>query len=385
MPSHIQTGALDHFASIWPEGATGVWGEDISPDRKALGWDQERLMHLQNIFLPAKGWETQVDEIVQAHRNDIHILSGIGAYPPVTLAAHLLSRLPNPKMGLIVEPAVILGWKGYLRSIKAKWNYRNYVDLINVVLAMGNQGRDFYLHAGFRADQIVPFLYQCPFGRVEKASPRDDRVRFVYVGQLNHRKGIDQLLKAFLPLADRDDWKLTVYGQGPMKEVLKEFVANHGLSNKISFPGMIQANQVLVHLGQHDVCCVPSRFDGWGVVTNEALQAGIPPIVSSSASSSDLVRYSGVGRVYRSGDIPALSRCLLEYITQPNLVQHEKRLAVSYSPSIMPDTVAGYMKQLFEHFFLAKGPTPLAPWTERHSVSEIKDKSLTSLHFRGKS
>ena len=316
----------------------------------------------------------QVSEIIYAHQNDIHILSAIGAYPPVTLAAKLLSRLNSPKIGLIVEPAVMLGWKGPFRRLKAWRSYRKYINLITVVLAMGNQGRDFYLRAGFRTNQIVPFLYQCPFGRAEHVSPLADKIRFVYLGQLNHRKGVDQLLQAFLPFRDRQDWSLAIYGRGPRERALQGFVAKRGLTKQVSFPGIIQANEVLKHLAMYDVCCVPSRFDGWGVVTNEAIQAGIPPIVSSKASSSDLVRFSGVGRVYPCGDIPALSRCLHEYINKPKIIQYEKQLAISYAPRIMPDTVAAYMKNLFEHFFLGQGPIPFAPWTDQKSVGSIEDE-----------
>ena len=159
-----------------------------------------------------------------------------------------------------------------------------------------------------------------------------------------------------------------------MENWLRNFVAKRGLSKQVSFPGKIQANEVLKHLAMYDVCCIPSRFDGWGVVTNEAIQAGIPPIVSSKASSSDLVRFSNVGRVYPCGDIPALSRCLREYIIQPEIIQDEKQLAVSYSPRIMPDKVAFYIKSLFEHFFLGQGPIPFAPWTDQKSVGGIKDE-----------
>lgn len=372
MPSHIQTGALDHFASIWPGGATGVWVQDISSERKALGWSADRTKHLENIVLPKVGWERKVNEIVGKSQNDIHILSGIGSYPPITLVANILRKIPNPKLGLIVEPVNNLGWKGPLRRLKARWSYFGFKGLISVVLAIGKQGRDFYLSIGFKDEQIFPYLYQCPFGRTLDSKPPTGKIGFVYVGQLQYRKGVDILLRAILPFRDRTDWNLTLIGQGNEEPNLRRFVLENGLSNHVSFLGAVPANQVVSSLAMHDVCCVPSRFDGWGMATNEALQAGLPAIVSSSASSSDLVRFSRAGRIFQSGNIEALSSCFSEYLEQPELIDVGKRRASVYSIRISPEVVAAYMKNLFEAKFLLKNQEILAPWTVQQEYSESK-------------
>ncbi len=363
MPSHLQSGSLDHFASIWPEGASGVWVEDISADRLSLGWSRISNVHLEDVFLPLQDWKESVTKFVELNCDDIHILSGIGAYPPITFAAHLLKKIPNVKLGLIVEPSIMMGWKRFFRPLKAWWCYREFFDKISVVLAMGSQGIEFYRRLGFSDKQLFPFLYQSPFGRICLPAEQNGRkTNFVYLGQFHHRKGVDLLLKALIPLVRFPDWRLTLYGSGPQESLLRGMIKNSDLEGRVEFGGSIRADQVIATLSEYDVCCIPSRFDGWGVVTNEALQAGIPVIVSNTTGSSDLVRYSGAGKIFNSGNVQKLTCAMEHYIADPDRVNAGKKIAVEYSDRILPPTAAEYLKLVFEHVFCENGPRPQAPW-----------------------
>ena len=361
MPSHIQTGALERFASMWPDAVTGVWCSPISAQRKALGWGSDRRQHLSDMYLPSEGWDSVVGRIVDLNDDAIHILSGIGAYAPVTLAAKLLAKRHAPKLGLIVEPAVALGWRKWLRPLKARWVYRAYVNKVAAVLAIGEQGRRFYLNAGFQPHQIFPYLYQCPFDRIQTSGDTSSTVRFVYVGQFTHRKGTDELVAA-VALLRGHDWSLTLFGAGPLEPKLRRMVRVERLDDQVHFGGVLAAPIVVQTLAQHDVCCIPSRFDGWGVVTNEAFHAGLPSVVSSRASSADLVRFSGVGRIYTSGDVKALANCINEYLVNPELMRAEKERAAAYCARITPDVVGEYLYHLLSHVFLKTSSRPVAPW-----------------------
>jgi glycosyltransferase involved in cell wall biosynthesis len=55
------------------------------------------------------------------------------------------------------------------------------------------------------------------------------------------------------------------------------------------------------------VFVLPSVEDGWGLVTNEAMRAGLPVIVSDHAGSAEIVRDGVNGFVVPARDVDALA------------------------------------------------------------------------------
>ena len=55
-----------------------------------------------------------------------------------------------------------------------------------------------------------------------------------------------------------------------------------------------------------DLLALPSRWDGWGLVVNEALAVGVPVIASNACGASDLIRQDVNGYVFTSEDAASL-------------------------------------------------------------------------------
>ncbi len=108
----------------------------------------------------------------------------------------------------------------------------------------------------------------------EKGAP----FRFLFVGRLTKVKGIDFLISAFLPMANRQDWILDIAGEGPLEEEIREKVASAGLGDRISFLGY--RDDVAELLAKSHCCLFPSRSEGAGLVLLTALAVGTPVIAS---------------------------------------------------------------------------------------------------------
>src|SRR5512134_3369011 len=60
-----------------------------------------------------------------------------------------------------------------------------------------------------------------------------------------------------------------------------------------------------------DVFVLPSRYDGWGVVVNQAVAAGLPVICSNQVGAGyDLVEDSVNGLKFQAGDAHGLERSM---------------------------------------------------------------------------
>ncbi|MGA0133217.1 MAG: glycosyltransferase [Opitutales bacterium] len=362
MPTHHQAASLDALAELWPAPVTGVWCSRISEARRRLGWSEPATRHLAHRYLPADrpAWKKEVREVIDAHAEDIHVFSGIGAYAPVTHALGLLSARPAPKMGLIVEMPVMLGWRRHLRHLKARYHYRRHYGRMGCVLTMGAAAREYYAQLGFERRRLFPFFYQTEApAPAPRAAPAV--LSLAYVGQINHRKGLDVLLEALARVADAG-WTLTVYGDGPDRARAEKFAVSAGLAGRVRFLGSVPSEEVLRRLPSHDLCIVPSRFDGWGMVVNEAIQSGVPVLVSDRAGSSELLAASHAGAVFPAGDPRRLAELIDARLRDRSLLDSERRAAAAFAPRLAPGEAARYLRDVLRHVFLGEGDRPAPGW-----------------------
>jgi glycosyltransferase involved in cell wall biosynthesis len=133
-------------------------------------------------------------------------------------------------------------------------------------------------------------------GVPEKLPRRSDEpVRFVYVGELTPRKGIDLLIRAFAQLLQSiPDALLTLIGKGVDLEMLKSLAKELGCEHAVLFPGSVPYESVPAEMVQHDVFVLPSRLDVFGLVVAEAVACGLPVICSCYAgAANDMVKENG--------------------------------------------------------------------------------------------
>jgi glycosyltransferase involved in cell wall biosynthesis len=86
-----------------------------------------------------------------------------------------------------------------------------------------------------------------------------------------------------------------------------------------------------------DVFILPSRYDGWGVVVNQALGAGMPIICSDMVGAGrDLVEKDVNGAIFPNGNAGALADCMQRFIHQPALIDNwgkaSRKKALHWTP-----------------------------------------------------
>ncbi|WPD24059.1 MAG: glycosyltransferase [Candidatus Electrothrix scaldis] len=132
---------------------------------------------------------------------------------------------------------------------------------------------------------------------VPEKPPRrdDDPIRFVYVGEMKPRKGIDLLIRAFAQLLQSvPDALLTLIGKGVDLEALKELAKELGCEHAVLFPGSVRYESVPTEMVRHDVFILPARLDVFGLVVAEAAACGLPVICSKYAGvANDMVKENG--------------------------------------------------------------------------------------------
>ena len=358
MPSHHQTGALEELAAIWPGEVTAVWSAGLSDERISDGWQNPIGGKLRQICLPDQGWEAMADAIVDASPHGVHIFSGIGAYPRLDRAIGRLKANKCPGIGIIAETVFKEPHLHLPRYLKTRFSYAPYLRMIRAAFGIGLSGERFFKMMGLREEVIFPYLYQ----NAGSAEPRSEGAgRLAFVGKLERYKGVDILLAALAGCRDLA-WTLDVYGDGAMRGTLAALASSSGLAERVAFHGVIPSDQVVRRLCHADICIVPSRYDGWGMATSEAVHAGATVIVSDAAGSSDIPSACGVGACFRSGDVAGLREELRLRLADPAVVAREQAAARSLAEKIAPAAVARFLDAALRHAFLQEGLRPKAPW-----------------------
>ncbi len=360
IPSHIQAPGLREFSARWDGEVNGVWCEGITQDRRQMGWLDPDLGRMKQLVLDVDNPSGHAQEIVRQSAGAIHIFSGLHAYAAIVAAHSHAVAIGAENLGLMVEPGIAMGWKGRLRPLRARLLAQRYRRSIRLVLAMGLRGVEFYQHAGFDSEIVFSYMYQSePASHLAKVHVNEP-VKLIYVGKFIARKGVDVMLQA-LSRCRSKNWRLTIVGECPERPKLRHLAEKLGVNGAIEWLGAQPSSGIPELLSQHDLCLVPSRFEGWGVVTNEAIQAGIGVLCSDRVTSKDLVERSGAGAVFPSSDARAFASLIDEWVESPERIEAAKLAARSYRETLSPESVGQYLHDVIRYSFMG-GARPQTPW-----------------------
>jgi glycosyltransferase involved in cell wall biosynthesis len=112
----------------------------------------------------------------------------------------------------------------------------------------------------------------------------------LYVGGLIKRKNVDKIIKAIYNLRKKNlDVGLLIVGQGPEIKSLYNLVWKMNLAYHIKFLGWIPFHRLANYYLAADVFVFPAENEPWGLVINEALEAGIPIVTTKSVGAEELI------------------------------------------------------------------------------------------------
>lgn len=143
---------------------------------------------------------------------------------------------------------------------------------------------------------------------------------FIYVGSFSYLKGIDTMLRAFAKIKTAD-WRLIMVGKDLSNGFYKNLADELNISSNTDWIGAVPSTTVHDLLIEADVLILPSRFDGWGAVLNEAASCGKALISTTQAGAAyHLIHPGKNGFVIKPGNSNELYKIISLYINNPNLL-----------------------------------------------------------------
>jgi len=280
------------------------------------------------------------------------------------------------------DALLISGWqvKAYLQALWACWRlrvptlvrgdsnaqrrrpwwarlvHRVLLRQFSAMLVVGRSNADFYRQYGIPPERMFPgphFVENERFARrADALRPQRDQLRrrwgigadkvvALFCGKLTPVKRAADFLHA-LGKAAAAGARLhaLVVGDGILRSLCEELAQTHGWP--ATFAGFLNQSRVPEAYVAADLLVLPSDYETWGLVVNEAMACGLPAVVSDRVGCGlDLVIEGRTGRVFPFGDVAALARCLQE-------LAHDRE-RIGRMGAAAREHVAGYSMEAATH------------------------------------
>lgn len=138
----------------------------------------------------------------------------------------------------------------------------------------------------------------------------------LFVGRLAEVKGVEYLLDAVRKLKqEKQEFKLLIVGDGPLKQSFESYVEQHQLSEFVELVGWVPSDQLNDYYSVADVFVGPSLSEPQGLVFCEALATGTPVIATNVGGLPDIVQEGKTGYLISPKSSDAIKSKLLYLIT----------------------------------------------------------------------
>lgn len=238
----------------------------------------------------SSGWKTKIPQGINISTNGngipseaIHIVSGF--YGTRLWRENRRDVLQNRDSKVWVMAESLATWDDPVKSVFRFIRHgisrilirKRFSGFLAIGEAAASQARLFAVPR----NKIFPFCYvtlppENPQNHIERG---DQKPTVLFVGRISKRKGTDVLIKA-----TPENTQLQIIGNHSEKDII--------LPPEVDYVGIVLNSEVSNFIQKATVLILPSRYDGWGAVINEALMVGTPVICTSACGGSSLLNSS---------------------------------------------------------------------------------------------
>lgn len=369
----VEAGSFYHVAKNWKSKVYFFCMDHMMDYRKKSGWQESSFKAAEVVYF------SEIDNpkefflnFISDYPTAIHIFNGFRSkttnYLNLYIKNHSQPQIVvwSERPGVYGAPFKRMLKRLFLNSLYRAiyWRYNKYVS---VLLPLGTEGIKTFKRFGWSQDKMYPFMY-VPINKNFSISSRVrsekiEVIKFLYVGRFSKStKGIDILISAVNKL-ELNNWSLDIVGgYGDYSNQTIDWAEN---KDNVSYIGSWKSDEVSQNMQEYDVVIIPSKFDGWNVVVNESLKAGIGAIVSEQAVSNELIDKSNSGIVFKNNSSNNLKEAMEIVIDNPKIISNWKKNSRGFYHKISEENVGDYLIKIIENNFIIKNSQDITPpWTK---------------------
>lgn len=256
--------------------------------------------HFEYVSIADKSKADQVKFIYSLLKKTNYSKLIIGGWDhPIYWLADFIS--PKKKNAVVIESSYhesnTAGLKGRIKKL--------FVSRISKAYVSGKAQKKILDYLNFKGESIITkgvgvfnYIQQPPF------VPKTEVKKFLFVGRLTPVKNLPLLIKVFNSISSLD---LYIAGFGEQEEELKAMA-----DSNIHFLGAVENKRLPEVYQDMDVFILPSVSEPWGLVVEEALNNGLPVIISSKVGCAEEIIDESNGLVFEVDSEESLKKAILK-------------------------------------------------------------------------
>ena len=170
----------------------------------------------------------------------------------------------------------------------------------------------------------------------------------ISAGRLAQEKNWETLLKAgALAMRTHPELRIVILGDGPQREDLQAFAQEAGIAERVTFLGEVPFEEVPAYLKAADLFGFASVTETQGLVTVEAMAAGLPVAAVDAVGTRDAVEDEKQGWLTEN-DSQALAEAILRLLENPDARQAFSQAALERAQTFDIQILAKHMLGVYQ-------------------------------------
>jgi glycosyltransferase involved in cell wall biosynthesis len=172
-----------------------------------------------------------------------------------------------------------------------------------------------------------------------------------FLGRITMQKGPEYFVEAAARvLRKMDNVRFVMAGSGDMMNKIIKRVAALGIANKFHFTGFLKGNDVFRLLRMSDLFIMPSVSEPFGISPLEAIQTGVPAIISRQSGVAEIVNHAIKVNFW---DIDAIADAIHGIISYPAMSRSLIRNGLMETGNFKWENTALRVREIYQNAIMA--------------------------------
>lgn len=221
-------------------------------------------------------------------------------------------------------------FRRFVKSLLFPWLFAKF----DAFLSIGKHNTALYQHYGVCAEKIYEAPYcvdnkffadgasksiaEAALLRSQFGIGESDTV-FLFMAKFIERKRPLDMIYAALKIKHIENIHVILVGGGELNEECQRVIRENHIGN-VHLVGFVNQSVLPKYYAAADVFVLPSYYETWGLVLNEAMASGLPGIVSDACGAmQDMIIEGKTGFSYPMGDVEKLAQLMARLASDPEL------------------------------------------------------------------
>lgn len=233
------------------------------------------------------------------------------------------------------------GIKGFVDKIRSQQDYK-IAKGFNKFIVLTHEDKTYW--KGLDNIRVIPNANSFESDRQAQLAHKE----VIAIGRYDYQKGFDELIHIWKSVADKfPEWKLKIYGQGPLKEEFQRLIQSLELESSILLlPPTKNIKQAYL---DSSILVMTSRYEGLPMVLLEGQVCGLPMIAySCKCGPKDIITDGSNGFLIEEGNRSDFSEKLIRLMEDASLRTRMGNASVVNAKAYAEDKIMNMWINLFK-------------------------------------